>query len=318
MFKSITQEEAISRFKNKHGDFYDYSLVEYKGTSVKVKIICPIHDIFECTPNNHTRGKGCPKCGIIKNSKSRSKTTEQFIKESIEVNGDEYDYSLVEYTNDKNKVTVICKKHDKFLVTPNNHLRGKGCPICRYDKISNSLTLSQDEVISRFKEIHGNKYDYSLVNYVKATESVKIKCSEHGLFEQTPSSHYNKQVCPQCGVISSARQKQINPPGWSVTNWEKRAKESKVFDSFKIYIIRCWNETEDFYKIGRTFSKVSYRFRCYKLMPYNYEIIQELIFDNALNCFNKENELKRLHKEHKYLPSLKFDGRHECFSQIIV
>ncbi|AXF52612.1 MAG: protein of unknown function DUF723 [Caudoviricetes sp.] len=318
MFKSITQEEAISRFKNKHGDFYDYSLVEYKGTSVKVKIICPIHDIFECTPNNHTRGKGCPKCGRIKNSKSRSKTNEQFISEAIEVNGGEYDYSLVEYTNDKSKVTVICKKHDKFLVTPNNHLRGKGCPVCRYDKISNSLTLSQDEVISRFKEIHEEKYDYRLVEYVKATENVKIICKKHGIFDQTPSSHYNNQGCPQCGVISSAKHKQINPPGWSITNWEFRAKNSKNFDSFKVYIIRCWNESEEFYKIGRTFSKVSYRFRCYKLMPYKYEIVKEIIFDNASDCYNKETELKGIHKNLKYLPSLIFDGIHECFSQIIV
>lgn len=318
MFKSITQEESISRFKNKHGDFYDYSLVEYKGTSIKVRIICPIHDIFECTPNNHTRGKGCPKCGIIKSSKSRSKTTEQFISEAIEVNGYEYDYSLVEYTSNKNKVIVICKKHDKFLVTPNNHLRGKGCPICRYDKMSKSLRLSQDEVIKRFKKVHGNKYDYSLVKYIDGDARVKIICPIHGGFEQTSYNHFYGSGCPQCGIISSAKQKQINPTGWSVTNWDLKAKDSKQFDSFKVYIIRCWNDMEEFYKIGRTFSKVSHRFRCYKFMPYRYEVLKEIIFDNAIDCFNKELELKRIHKQFKYLPSLTFDGRHECFSKIII
>jgi hypothetical protein len=35
------------------GSEYDYSLVEYNGSKVKVKIICKVHGIFEQSPNNH-------------------------------------------------------------------------------------------------------------------------------------------------------------------------------------------------------------------------------------------------------------------------
>src|SRR5690606_34639712 len=97
MFISDTKEQVLEKFKSIHGDRYDYSLVEYVGSRFKVKIICKEHGIFECSPSNHLkkdRPRGCPKCGIIKCSKNRSKTTEQFVKEAIDVNGNEYDYTL--------------------------------------------------------------------------------------------------------------------------------------------------------------------------------------------------------------------------------
>lgn len=131
--------------------------------------------------------------------------------------------------------------------------------------------------------------------------------------------------CPSCGVESISRKNGANPSGWTITNWFNKAKDSNSFDSFKIYIIRCWNNQEDFYKIGRTYQSTKRRFHSKKTMPYSYEIIKEFIFDkhteiiyNARDCFNKETELKRLHREYKYFPKLNFGGRQECFSQIII
>ena len=56
------QEQFISDARNVHGDYYDYSLVEYHGCFTKVKIICPKHGLFEQTPATHLRGSGCPVC----------------------------------------------------------------------------------------------------------------------------------------------------------------------------------------------------------------------------------------------------------------
>ena len=78
-----------------HGDFYNYSLVEYKSSREKVKIICPIHGEFEQTPENHLRGSGCQKCGKEKYSKSLSLKLDEFLKRATELHGDFYDYSLV-------------------------------------------------------------------------------------------------------------------------------------------------------------------------------------------------------------------------------
>lgn len=64
--KTLTTEEFIRRAKRKHGNWYDYSLVDYKDSQTKVKIICPAHGVFEQTPNNHLKGCGCPECAKLK------------------------------------------------------------------------------------------------------------------------------------------------------------------------------------------------------------------------------------------------------------
>lgn len=51
--------------------------------------------------------------------------------------------------------------------------------------------------ITKANHIHDNMYDYSLVAYKNNAEKVKIKCSEHGIFEQRPSAHLRGQGCPE-------------------------------------------------------------------------------------------------------------------------
>lgn len=46
-----------------------------------------------------------------------------------------------------------------------------------------------DFISNRFREIHGNKYDYSLVEYVNNFTNVKIICKIHGEFLQAPANH---------------------------------------------------------------------------------------------------------------------------------
>lgn len=58
----LTRELFIKRAKEVHGEEYDYSLVEYKNTKTKVKIICPRCGMFEQTPEKHMMGRGCPRC----------------------------------------------------------------------------------------------------------------------------------------------------------------------------------------------------------------------------------------------------------------
>lgn len=44
--KRLTTEEFIKEAKETHGDKYDYSLVDYKSSRKKIKIICPKHGVF--------------------------------------------------------------------------------------------------------------------------------------------------------------------------------------------------------------------------------------------------------------------------------
>ena len=58
--------------------------------------------------------------------------------------------------------------------------------------------MTTEEFIKKAKEIHGNKYDYSKVEYKNTSTKVCIICPEHGEFWQTPNHHLQGHGCPKC------------------------------------------------------------------------------------------------------------------------
>ena len=198
--------------KQVHGGKYDYSKFLYVGAHTKGIIICPEHGEFLQTPNQHKRGGGCFRCAVdarakLKFEKNKKSIFERFIK----VHGDKYDYSKVDYQGITKKVIIICPEHGEFLQTPNGHgNQGYGCPKCaeisRRPKIGVALKgrvapnkLSWDQVLRSFKDAHGDRYDYSKVEYVNTKTKVTIICSKHGEFPQTPSAHKRGAGCIRCG-----------------------------------------------------------------------------------------------------------------------
>lgn len=193
MVKKLTQDEVIERFVAKHGDRYDYSLVEYVDSKTKVKIICPVHGVFDQIIANHLKGKGCPRCaGRVK------RTNADFELDSRAIHGDKYEYSKVIYVDTKTEVTITCKLHGDFIQTPHSHLSGRGCGVCRYENVGKKLRKTTSEIVASFIKVHGNRYDYSLVKHVNSNHKVKIVCKEHGVFEQLPHNHIIGQGCPEC------------------------------------------------------------------------------------------------------------------------
>lgn len=187
----ITKEIFLSRSKEIHKNRYDYSKVEWKSPNTEVCIICPIHGDFFQKPRNHLLGMGCQKCfGSPKSS------TEEFIKKAKAIYGDTYDYSKVEYKGNKEKVCIICPKHGEWWMSPNNHLRGHRCPGC-YGTPKHTV----EEFVSMAKKVHGNKYDYSKVEYKGNKIKVCILCPEHGEFWQKPQSHLNGNGCSKCSGL---------------------------------------------------------------------------------------------------------------------
>lgn len=123
----FTKQEFIKRSKEVHGNKFDYSLVEYINMNTKVILICPIHGEFSIYPNNHIY----KKCGCWKCEKTYKLTKDEFINRSNKIHEYKYDYSLVDYKNNRTKVKIICPKHGTFEKTPNKHLNSKqGCPKC--------------------------------------------------------------------------------------------------------------------------------------------------------------------------------------------
>lgn len=197
LMKRLTREEFIKKAKAIHRDFYDYSLVVYVNSYTKVKIICPIHGIFEQIPNGHLERKGCLYC-----SNNFKSNTEEFIKKAKAIHGDKYDYSEVDYQSNKVKVKIICQKCGHiFWQIPNSHLLGKGCPYCKGQNKNTEIFIQESKLI------HGNKYDYSLVIYQSSKIKIKIICRKcRNIFKQTPGNHLQGQSCPNC-VLSEKKSK---------------------------------------------------------------------------------------------------------------
>ena len=202
MGKKKTTEEFIAEAQSVHGDKYDYSNVVYINTHSKVVIICKVHGEFEQTPSKHLVG-GCRKCGRVTSGNKQRKTQEKFIEEAINIHGNIYDYSKVNYVNTDTKVIIICKKHGEFEQIPHSHsITGNGCHKCGDERVRNKLQSKQEEFIEKATKIHGDRYNYSKVNYNGCFNKVLITCLVHGDFEQQPASHIAGRGCPKCAAIS--------------------------------------------------------------------------------------------------------------------
>jgi hypothetical protein len=184
----------INKAKKIHGDKYNYSLVNYINNRTKVKIICETHGEFEQRPDSHLYGSGCKKCS----NEKQIKTNEYFINEGSSIHKGKYDYSLLNYKNCKSKIKIICPIHGEFEQTPSTHLKGGGC----YNCYKENCFKTTEEFIKEAILFHGDKYDYSLVDYKESKQKVKIICKKHGEFEQRPSNHLSGQNCPKCAKNS--------------------------------------------------------------------------------------------------------------------
>ena len=128
--KEVTRDEFVEKAKLVHGDFYDYSKTNYTNNNTSVIITCPIHGDFEQKPKYHLQGKGCNLCGLTRQVEKRCGTGEEFISRAKLIHGETYDYSNVNYVNNKTPICITCKKHGDFWQIPYVHLYGCGCRLC--------------------------------------------------------------------------------------------------------------------------------------------------------------------------------------------
>ena len=198
-----TTEQFIKEATEVHGNKYSYENVNYVNSHTLVNITCKIHGGFMQSPTNHLQGKGCPKCA------NKNVTSGEFIEKARKVHGNKYDYSKVNYVNNSTKVCIICPEHGEFWQTPNDHLNGCGCSICGLKLQTEKRTMTLSEFIKRARIVHGDKYDYSHVDYINATTCVDIICKKHGLFKQTPYLHLSGCNCKKCSTFISSPETEI-------------------------------------------------------------------------------------------------------------
>ena len=201
-----TKEQFIADAKKVFGDYYDYSLVDYVNNNTKVKIICPVHGVFEQIPRSHISGRGCQKCARSVVGETLKHTTAEFVEMANKVHNNKYDYSKTKYIRMQDKVCIICKEHGEFWQTPNVHLKGSGCPQCAINSRVEIISSTTERFIKQAKKRIGDKYDYSKVKYKNYQTPVEIICREHGSFFQLPYQHLNGKGCPICGASSGEKE----------------------------------------------------------------------------------------------------------------
>ncbi len=208
-YRLTTLETFLSQAKEIHGDKYDYSKVDWKNTRTPITIICSIHGEFNQVPQNHIRLKcGCRKCGrVIAKAKINKYDTVYFLEHAKKIHGNKYDYSKSQCFNATDKVEIICPAHGKFKQNANQHLQGHGCPKCNFDQMATDRAMGNELFIDKAKELFGEKYDYSKVEYINGQKNVCLICPTHGEFHVTPNNHLSKKSgCPICNESKLERE----------------------------------------------------------------------------------------------------------------
>lgn len=211
----LTFEQFKARSLEVHGERYDYSLADFKGTKAEVLLRCREHDEeFLQKAESHMRGqKGCPSCS------GRYSSTSAWVAAARQVNQGPWDYSKVVYVNNTTPVLLGCPHHGEFEQLPKTHLRGAvGCPRC-----GRTTPLTQKAFEDRTRELFGDRWDLAEAKYVNNVTKVKLGCKQHGTFEQSPSSLFQGKVgCPICnrkGMTLAERLGEVSPNSqWKYTS----------------------------------------------------------------------------------------------------
>jgi hypothetical protein len=135
---------------------------------------------------------------ILRNM-GRKLSSIDFFKISGAVHCGKYDYSKSIYTLSSKKIIIICPIHGEFEQTAGAHMSGDGCAFCS-GKRNTTMTF-----IEKSTSTHGDRYDYSLVEYINAHTTVSIICKIHGVFKQLPGNHISGHGCPKCRMDELSR-----------------------------------------------------------------------------------------------------------------
>ena len=192
----------VSKAKEVHGEKYKYPDQKIvKGISkTKVLIRCLKHGEFKQLGTEHLSGKGCYQCGLETISEKGRLKPKMFLERARKTHGERYDYSLTNFQGVDKKVKIICKEHGVFEQAPYNHMNGQNCPRCGEIQAGISGRMTFRDFIIKAKKVHHNRYSYDKESYIMASEKLKIKCPDHGIFLINGDSHLSGKGCYYCGL----------------------------------------------------------------------------------------------------------------------
>lgn len=247
-------------------------------------------------PDEHIQIKRQPKTKI---------TNEEWIRRFIKFHGpDRYVY---EFSNNSTEVIAHCNLHNETYTVLKSNLTRHGLQCCRNYGHRQLFQKKLNKFVEDAIQVHGSKYDYSLVEYMNTHTKVNIVCKYHGTFTQSPLNHLQGAGCRRCYYDS----KEPSVGGYTMRRFNTDPSIRDVPSS--LYLIEAKSSTEQFIKIGVTEKDIDFRFRFPSIMPYEYKVLAQLQ-GKLYDMFLTEQEIKRRFKQFRYKPTQKFNGYTECFS----
>jgi len=156
--------------------------------------------------NNVQTGHGCPACAAVAVTESRRFSGAQWLERFLEAHGDRYDYGDISVENRRGKVKITCSEHGEFQQAVEEHAAGSGCPECAISRNADSRRHTPEQWLEKFREVHGDRYEYDLSGLSGNRSKITIKCPEHGEFEQTAFDHHQGCGCSACKCNRSSAQ----------------------------------------------------------------------------------------------------------------
>lgn len=290
-------EHYLERARLKHSNRYEYDVTTpITNVDTKFTAICVDHGQFETTARTHiTKGCGCPACGRLIASNSRRNDKSTFISRAKLIHGAIYDYSDVDYVNNRVPVKIGCPTHGAFYQRPVKHSSaGAGCPKC-------SLTRGRQEFIDKSTTVHCGRYSYNDVEYTSSRHHVTVKCATHGPFQITPNNHLRGYGCHKCALLYCNG-------GYSVSTLQD-SPIGRLLGT--LYVLDIQTNQERFIKIGITKRDVTSRFPLLKDAAVDACLIQDI---SLYEAYLTEQSILARYSHRAYVPVLlKGNGSTECF-----
>lgn len=218
---------------------------------------------------------------------SKPFSTEYFIQRAKSKFHKKFDYSQVTYINASTKIRIVCPFHGEFEITPDSHLNSAyGCKKCGTDAMAK---LQKERTLEKFKQsiLEDHLYDYSLSFFEKIHDKIEVGCPDHGSYFVTVDHHLRGVRCKQCAALKKTG-------GYSEQWFSNNPDQKNVPGS--IYLLKMFDDKEEFLKVGITTNSLKQRYRGSKYM---YEIIR-LHRDDLYKCYQLEKEIKKQFKNFLY------------------
>lgn len=148
------RKALVQAFCDSRGYVVREGLEEPRKHLAPVVVTCQHHGDFKSTLGSLAQGKGCWGCfkEFSAGRRVNSEAKMVFVEKAVALHGDKYDYSKFEYKTSAVKGELICKKHNRtFMVSPNGHLMGKGCPTCGMQ-----MSRAEDEIVAALRKHLGD------------------------------------------------------------------------------------------------------------------------------------------------------------------